>query len=109
MEASSQVRDAVIGFYRGGSTKDIDRFDDIVSSDEATIVIGTAPGEWVTERPRLRFGFETEGLTLQEGPRPTGYREGTIGWFVDEPWFGFPGGGRMRTRVTGVVRQEEGH
>ena len=102
------VRDAVLDFYRGVTEKQIDRFDEIVSSDPATLVIGTAPGEWVTDRPRLRFGFETEGLTLEPGPNPTGYQEGTMGWFTDEPWFGFPGGGGMRTRLTGVVRQEAG-
>jgi hypothetical protein len=38
----------------------IDQFDDIVSQ-EAKLIIGTAPGEMVTERERIRFGFETEG------------------------------------------------
>jgi hypothetical protein len=89
LEVSAVVRDVVLEFYAGVTTKAIDRFDEIVSAEPATLVIGTAPGEWVTERPRLRFGFETEGITLEPGPRPTGYREGTMGWFVDEPWFGF--------------------
>jgi SnoaL-like protein len=71
-------------------------------------VIGTAPGEWVTERPRLRFGFEAEGLSLEPGRNPMGYREGSMGWFVDEPYYGFPSGGGMRTRLTAVVREEEG-
>ena len=108
MEASTAVSEAILDFYRGVTNKEIARFDEIVSSDHATLVIGTAPGEWVTERPRLRFGFETEGITLRAGPRPTGYREGTLGWFVDEPWFGFPGGGGMRTRLTAIVREEAG-
>jgi hypothetical protein len=108
MEESAAVRDAVLDFYRGVTNNAIERFDEIVSAHPATLVIGTAPGEWVTERPRLRFGFEAEGVTLDAGPRPTGYAEGSMGWFVDEPWFGFPGGGGMRTRVTGVLRQEEG-
>jgi len=106
MEASTVVRDAVLEFYRGVTTKAIERFDDIVSAEPATLVIGTAPDEWVTDRPRLRFGFETEGITLEPGPNPTGYLEGTMGWFVDEPWFGFPGGAGMRTRLTAVVREE---
>lgn len=108
MEESASVRDAVLDFYNGVSTKAIERFDDIVSSDPATQVIGTAPGEWHTERAKLRFGFETEGITLEPGGRPTGYEEGSMGWFVDEPWFGFPGGGGMRTRLTAIVRQEAG-
>ena len=74
MEESSVVRDAVLAFYDGVSTKAVDRFDDIVSSEPATLVIGTAPGEWVTERARLRSGFETEGITLQPGPVPAGPR-----------------------------------
>ncbi|HKY88546.1 MAG TPA: nuclear transport factor 2 family protein [Candidatus Limnocylindrales bacterium] len=106
MEASTAVSEAILDFYRGVTNKEIARFDEIVSSDHATLVIGTAPGEWVTERPRLRFGFETEGLTLEPGRNPVGYQEGTMGWFTDEPWFGFPGGGGMRTRVTGIVRRE---
>jgi hypothetical protein len=106
MEESSVVRDAVLEFYEGVTTKAVDRFDEIVSAEPATLVIGTAPGEWVTERPRLRFGFETEGITLEPGPRPTGYLDGTMGWFVDEPWFGFPGGGGMRTRLTAIVHEE---
>jgi hypothetical protein len=108
VEASASVRDAVLEFYEGVSTKAIERFDDIVSSDPSTLVIGTAPGEWHTERPKLRFGFEAEGITLKPGTRPTGYQEGSVGWFVDEPWFGFPGGGGMRTRLTAIVRQEAG-
>jgi hypothetical protein len=108
MEESPEIRDAVLDFYEGVSSKAIERFDDIVSADPATLVIGTAPGEWVTERPRLRFGFEAEGLTLQAGPNPTGYREGSLGWFVDEPYYGFPDGGGMRTRLTAIVRQEAG-
>ncbi len=108
MEVSTVVRDAVLGFYEGVTSKAVERFDDIVSAEDATLVIGTAPGEWVTERPRLRFGFETEGITLVGGPTPTAYREGSMGWFVDEPWFGFPDGGGMRTRVTAVVREEAG-
>jgi hypothetical protein len=43
-------------------------FDDLVSASRARLVIGTAPGEWVTERDRLRCGFETEGLARTEEP-----------------------------------------
>jgi hypothetical protein len=108
MDGSLEVRDAVLAFYEGINAKAVERFDDIVSASPATLVIGTGPGEWVTERARLRFGFEAEGLTIQPGPNPTGYREGTMGWFVDEPWYGSPGGGGMRTRITGIVFEQDG-
>ena len=108
MEESAAVRDAVLDFYKGVTSKAVERFDDLVSGEATTLVIGTAPGEWVTERSRLRFGFEVEGLTLEPGQRPMGWREGSIGWFVDEPYYGFPGGGGMRTRLTAIVREEAG-
>src|SRR3972149_6489389 len=79
MEASTAVSEAILDFYRGVTNKEIARFDEIVSSDHATLVIGTAPGEWVTERPRLRFGFETEGLTLEPGRNPVSYQRRTGG------------------------------
>jgi hypothetical protein len=104
MEESTDVREAVLDFYWGVTAKAVERFDDIVSTEPTVLVIGTAPGEWVTERARLKFGFQAEGLTLEPGPTPTGYRDGSMGWFVDEPWYGFPGGGGMRTRLTAVVR-----
>jgi ketosteroid isomerase-like protein len=40
------------------------------------------------------------------GPHPIGYEEGSLGWFVDEPRYGFPDGGGMRTRLTAVLRSE---
>ncbi len=108
MEVSTDVRNAVLDFYRGVTAKAVERFDDLVSAEPATLVIGTAPGEWVTDRASLRFGFEAEGLTLEPGPNPTGYREGSMGWFVDEPRYGFPDGGGIRTRLTAVVHEEAG-
>src|SRR3989337_1136107 len=104
MEASTAVSEAILDFYRGVTNKEIARFDEIVSSDHATLVIGTAPGEWVTERPRLRFGFEAEGLAIEAGLRPTGYQEGSMGWFTDEPRFVMPDGNGFRTRMTAVLR-----
>ena len=108
MEASIEVRDAVLGFYQAVSNKEVARFDDIVSADPATLVIGTAPGEWVTERPRLRFGFQAEGLRVEAGPEPAGHAEGSMGWFTDEPRFVLPNGQSFRTRLTAVVRSEAG-
>jgi hypothetical protein len=63
--------------------------------DPATLVIGTAPGEWVTERARLRFGFEAVGVRIEPG-EPVGYEEGALGWVVDQPTFYFPDGSSRR-------------
>ena len=65
MEESAAVRDAWLEFCDRLSAGDVGSFDRLVSSDPATVVIGTAPGEWVRERDRLRYGFEAEGVSLR--------------------------------------------
>ena len=105
MEESSAVREAFERFAERLSIGDVSSFDDLVSNDPATVVIGTAPGERVTERASLRFGFETEGVRLELND-PTAYSEGSLGWVIDEPLFFFPDGNSMHTRVTGVLHFE---
>jgi ketosteroid isomerase-like protein len=107
MQQSNQVRDAMLRFYDRLSASDVASFDQLVSQEPATLIIGTAPGEWVTERDRLRFGFEAEGLRIRAG-EPAGYEEGSMGWVVDEPTFFFPDGSAMKTRLTAVLRREDG-
>jgi hypothetical protein len=109
MQQSAEVRDAMLRFYARLSASDVESFDELVSQEPATLVIGTAPGEWVTERAQLRYGFETEGFRIEAGDEPAGYEEGSLGWFVEQPAFVFPDGSSMQTRLTAVMRQEDGH
>jgi SnoaL-like domain len=105
MQQSAEVRDAMLRFYDRLSASDVASFDQLVSQEPATLVIGTAPGEWVTERDRMRFGFETEGVRIQAG-EPAGYEEGSLGWVAAEPTFSFPDGSAMKTRLTAVLHRE---
>jgi hypothetical protein len=107
MQQSGEVREAMLRFYDRLSASDVTSFDQLVSQDPATLIIGTAPGEWVTERDRMRFGFETEGVRIHAA-EPVGYEEGSLGWVVDEPMFFFPDGSAMKTRLTAVLRREDG-
>jgi hypothetical protein len=107
MERSTDVRDAMLRFYDRLSAGDVASFDDVVAPD-AALVIGTAPGEMVTERDRMRFGFEAEGVRLETGGVAVGYAEGTMGWVADEPTFFFPDGSAMKVRLTGVLRADAG-
>jgi hypothetical protein len=107
MQQSVEVREAMLRFCDRLSASDVGSFDEVVSQEPATLIIGTAPGEWVTERDRLRFGFEAEGVRL-EAKDPVGYEEGSLGWVVDEPTFVFPDGSAMDTRMTAVMHQEDG-
>jgi hypothetical protein len=107
MQQSAEIREAMLSFYDRLSANDVGSFDQLVSQELATLVIGTAPGEWVTERAQLRYGFETEGFRIEAGD-PAGYEEGSLGWLVDEPAFVFPDGSSFQTRLTAVMRQEDG-
>ncbi len=104
MEESRAVTDGWRRFCDGVSQGRVEEFDDIVSS-EAKVIIGTAPGETVTDRDAMRFGFETEGVSL-ESRAARGYEEGSLGWVVDEPKFGFPDGSEFDCRVTAIMRKE---
>jgi hypothetical protein len=46
MQRSAEVRAAMLRFYDRLSASDVASFDQVVSKDPATLVIGTAPGEW---------------------------------------------------------------
>lgn len=107
MQQSAEIREAMLRFYDRLSANDVGSFDELVSQDPATLVIGTAPGERVTERAQLRYGFEAEGFRIEAGD-PAGYEEGSLGWLVDEPAFVFPDGSSFQTRLTAVMRQEDG-
>jgi SnoaL-like domain len=106
MEESVAVRDAWLEFCDRLSAGDVDSFDRLVSSDPATVVIGTAPGEWVRERDRLRYGFEAEGLTLRSR-NAIAYEAGALGWLTDETDFLFPDGSGMDCRLTAVFGRED--
>lgn len=97
----------MLRFYDRISHNDASAFDQLISDDPATLVIGTVHDEWVTERERLRFGFEAEALSIEPGAEPTGYAEGDLGWFVDRPVYVF-GDLRVAVRLTSVLRREGG-
>lgn len=108
MQRSDEARDAMLRFMDRLSASDVTSFESVVSDGPATLVIGTAPGEWVTERDRLRFGFETEGVGMTPGPRPAAWANGDVAWYVDEPTMSYPDGSRVHVRLTAVLLREAG-
>ncbi len=107
MRRSEEVRDAMVRFCQRLSEGDVASFDELVSREAATLVIGSAPGEWLTERDGVRRPFEVEGMRL-EAKDPVGYEEGPLGWAVDQPTFVFPDGSSMQSRLTALMRREDG-
>jgi hypothetical protein len=104
---SEEARDALVRFCQSLSEGDVASFDELVSLEAPTLVVGSAPGEWLTDRDRLRFPFEVEGMRL-ETRDPVGYAEGSLGWVVDRTSFFFPDGSVMQSRLTAIMRREDG-
>jgi len=75
------------------------------------VIIGTA-GEWLEGREqwieaREALMHEMEELRLEAGEEPHCYVEGSMGWVADRPRAVLLDG-TISTRLTGVMRQEEG-
>ena len=92
-------------FFDRLSASDVPAFYDLVDLGEASLVMGTAPGEIVTEEERLRFGFEAEGLALSPGIEHGAWEEGNLGWYVGEPIVTLPDGSKLSWRITTVWRR----
>lgn len=106
MKESADLAQAWARFADRLSVGDAESFDELVSAD-AKVIVGTAPGERVTEREQMRFGFEAEGVGLTPD-EPVAYEEGSMGWVLDEPRFSFPDGSAIKTRTTSVWHQQDG-
>lgn len=108
MKESTEIIQAMHRFFDRVSAKDIQAFYQLVELGEATLVLGTAPGEIVREEERLRFGFELEGLALQPGRSHGAWEEGDLGWYVGEPMATLPDGTKQAWRMTTIWHRTEG-
>ena len=113
MQQSAGVRDGILRFYERFSGGDAARFAEVIAQGEGVSVIGTGPGEghddrddWITTYEQMMHG--EMGGTRLEGGDPRADEEGSLGWGVDEPQFVFPDGSRLPTRLTAVLREEDG-
>jgi hypothetical protein len=114
MHRSAKVRDALLRFYEVFPAGDLEGFTQIIThEDEGVVVIGTDPAQWTEGREqwlaaRQAVVREMEGLRFEAGEEPHGYEEVSMGWVVDRPRAVLPDGNPISTRLTGIVRQEEG-
>jgi hypothetical protein len=111
MERSEGVRAGILRFYERFSSGDADAFAEGLAAVDGVSVIGTAPEEGHGDRDdwiaAYREGIAAAGLRL-EGDDPRGYEEGSLGWGVDRPRFVLPDGSTLPTRLTAVLRREDG-
>ena len=112
MQPSAEVRDTLLRFYEVFSPEDPQSVTQMIAQQaEGVLAIGTA-GEWLEGREQLLAALEAqmnemEGFRMEAGEEPHCYEEGSMGWVADRPRVVLPDG-TIWTRLTGVVRQEEG-
>jgi hypothetical protein len=107
MQESAGVREAMLRYYERFAADDRDSFDRLVSR-EAGLVIGTNWPEWYDDRETWRKQFGGGGEVGIEAGDVRGYEQGSVGWVVDTPSFVLPDGTKIRTRLTGVMLNEDG-
>jgi hypothetical protein len=114
MHRSAEVRDALLRFYEVFPAGNLEGFAQIlVRENEGVVVIGTDPAQWTEGREQWIAAREAvvhamEGLRFEAGEEPHGYEGGLMGWVADRPRAVLPDGNAISTRLTGVLRQEEG-
>lgn len=112
MHQSTDVREAMLRFYDRFAAGDVAAFAQTITSWEDAFVIGTDPGEWLDGRAAWIAGYEEQvravpGIRLEVG-NLRGYAEDSLGWAADQPTFVIPDGSTIPTRLTAVLRLEDG-
>jgi hypothetical protein len=112
MEDSQDVREAALQFYRSLSSPDSDIpfSEQVTSVDAAAILIGTDEKEWVQGAQACIAAFRDQartGVRVEPGDIRA-YAEESIGWIVDRPTVILLDGRRIPTRLTAVLRLEDG-
>ncbi len=107
MQRSESVARAMQRLYDSFTANDLGAFTDLITEEDDTLAIGTAPHEWHTGRARWLQEFGMPGVQLRGGD-VVAWEEGSIGWLADRPTFVLPDGSEIQVRMTGVLRKERG-
>ena len=112
MQKSTAVEQAMLRFYDRFSAGDVEGFAQMITAWQDAFIVGTDPGEWQDGRTTWIAGYEEQisavpGVRLEAGAL-RGYAEGTLGWAADRPSFVLPDGSAIPTRLTTVLRLEDG-
>jgi hypothetical protein len=107
MHASAEVARALATFFAKNASGDITTFDEVVSSEEAVLAIGSSAREWFAGREAVRGAYGLEGVLIEPG-QVDAWENGDTGWAVARPLFSIPDGPSFRLRFTAVFVRESG-
>jgi len=112
MEEAPELRRLIERFYRACSHGDIAYIKKLVAKEDDVLVVGTDPDEWWAGYEEVVGDWATQFSEMKGIPLNAGeieaYREGSVGWVLDQPSFGLPDTTQSPIRLTAVFHQEEG-
>lgn len=113
MNAVAEIKNLYLGLLKAYNTGDAQFMADFTATEDM-LVIGTDPTEWweshETLLDALRVSlkeFRDVGVHV-EPSNPQAFVEGTVGWIADRPIFYLPDGSQVESRVTAVMRLQNG-
>ena len=108
MRESAGVKEALLRFYERNAANDQASFPEIVSKEEAVLVVGSSAREWFAGQKAVRAAFGLEGFRIDPG-KVEAWENGDTGWAVNTPAFVMPDGvTTMRLRMTTIFVKEDG-
>lgn len=105
MHTSAAVAEALRTFFEKNASGDVTTFEDVVSTEEAALAIGSTAREWFAGQEAVRSAYGLEGVLIEPGEIEA-WENGATGWAVCRPTFSVPGGPSFRLRFTAVFVQE---
>jgi hypothetical protein len=113
VESSDEVRDLSIQLYRAIEAGDTEFLDRHVSRRAEAVFVGTDPDEWWEDADALLQAVKAQAAATS-GPlkvipgRARAYREGNVGWMIDNgPTFELSDGNRVLARSTLIFIRED--
>ena len=113
MNAVAEIKNVYLGLLDAYNTGNAQFMSDFTASEDM-LVIGTDPDEWWENHESLLDAlrvslkqFRDAGVRVEPG-NPQAFVEGTVGWIADRPIFYLPDGSQMESRVTAVMRYQDG-
>ncbi|MGH3065278.1 MAG: nuclear transport factor 2 family protein, partial [Gaiellaceae bacterium] len=97
MRESSEVAQALRTFFEKNASGDATTYDEVVSSEEAVLVVGSTAGEWHSGQNAARAAYGLPGVLIDPADVEA-WENGDTGWAVARPQFTIPDGPSFRLR-----------
>ena len=107
MRESTAVADALRTFFEKNASGDASTYDEVVSSEEAVLAIGSSAGEWASGQEAARDAYGLPGVLIDPADVEA-WENGDTGWASARPQFTIPDGPSFRLRFTAVFLRETG-